>query len=84
MTVIHPVQLNFRLRNERSGHAPAKVTEKGYEVYSHLYGNKQTLQRLNERGGFGTGELVAFLYAHSFPRDEWSKRVDEALEGLVI
>src|SRR5581483_9599274 len=34
----------------------------------------------NCRGGFGVGELVAFLYAHSFPKDEWDKRVREALQ----
>lgn len=36
------------------------------------------------RGGFGAGELIAFLYAHTFPKNEWSKRVDEALRGLKI
>jgi hypothetical protein len=34
------------------------------------------------RGGFGAGELIAFLYARSFPKDEWRKRFDEALKGM--
>lgn len=33
------------------------------------------------RGGFSTGELIAFLYAHSFPKEQWSERVDEAFRG---
>jgi hypothetical protein len=30
----------------------------------------------------GVGELVAFLYARSFPEKEWRMRVDEALRGM--
>lgn len=33
------------------------------------------------RGGFSTGELIAFLYARSFPKAEWSARVREAFNG---
>lgn len=36
------------------------------------------------RGGFGKGELVAFLYARSFPKIEWERRVDEALRGMKL
>ncbi len=31
--------------------------------------------------GFGTNELIAFLYAHSFPRSKWNARVNEAFDG---
>ena len=43
-------------------------------------------QRLaaGERGEFGLGELVAFLYASSFPREQWRRRVYEALTGLDL
>jgi hypothetical protein len=34
------------------------------------------------RGGFGSGELIALLYAHTFPQNEWRERVDEALRGM--
>lgn len=34
------------------------------------------------RGGFGTGELIAFLYARSFPEEEWGARVREAFHGM--
>lgn len=60
------------------------ITERAYEVYSHLYGTNQSLDRLDERAGFGVGELVAFLYARSFPKAEWSDRVDEAMKGMVL
>lgn len=84
MSIVHSVQLNYRLRNERNGWVPVVVAARAYEVYSHMYGTHQSLDKLNSRGGFGTGELVAFLYARGFPRGEWSARVDEALSGLVI
>ena len=34
------------------------------------------------RGGFGMAELIAFLYAHSFPKKEWSDRVNEVFGGI--
>lgn len=36
------------------------------------------------RGGFGLGELTAFLYARSFPKDEWRDRFNEALRGMSL
>lgn len=70
----HPVQA------ERQGRIDPAVTARAYEVYSHLYGTGQSLDRLNERGGFSWGELVMFLYARGFPREEWRGRVHEAME----
>lgn len=52
-----------------------------YEVYSHIFGPQQALIEGNCRGGFGIGELVAFLYARGFPHSEWKQRFKEALEG---
>jgi hypothetical protein len=34
------------------------TAEKIYEMYSALYGNSQTLERLAERGGFGWKEVA--------------------------
>jgi hypothetical protein len=34
------------------------------------------------RSGFGAGELIALLYARSFPRSEWKWRFDEAMHGM--
>lgn len=74
MSKFHPVQWPSR----RIHCLPPEVTGKAYEVY-HLLWPGQTLERLNERGGFSTMEIIAFLYAHTFPPQEWEQRVDEAL-----
>ncbi len=75
---IHPVQTVSR----GGGQIRTEVTLRAYEVYSHVYGEQKALIEGHCRGGFGAGELIAFLYAHSFPKDEWRKRVDEALRGM--
>lgn len=77
MTKFHPVQWDSR-QSERYAKLPPEVTGKAYEVYHLLYPG-QTLERINERGGLGIMEIVAFLYAHTFPPQEWPRRVDEAL-----
>jgi hypothetical protein len=68
---------------------PARIRESvymaAYEVYSHVYAPQEEMIDLEGRGcrgGFSSGELVAFLYARSFPRQEWSARVDEAWKGM--
>ena len=78
-------------RDRRPQHYAGRVAEsvymRAYEVYSEVYGPQEAmidLEGRNCRGGFGVGELVAFLYAHSFPREEWRKRVDEALDGAEL
>jgi hypothetical protein len=53
-----------------------------YDVYCHVYGPQTALIENDCRGGFGVNELIAFLYAKSFPKNEWRKRVDEALTGM--
>ncbi len=76
----HPVQAG------RHRHLPARcpkvVTLRAYEVYQALYGEQQAMIEGNCRGGFGVNELIAFLYAASFPKAEWRKRFDEALTGM--
>ncbi len=52
-----------------------------YEVYSHVYSPQEAMVTGGCRGGFSTGELIAFLYARPFPKNEWRMRVDEALTG---
>lgn len=82
---VHPVQVRSDLaRRERRSVAPQVVTLRAYEVYCHVYGAQEALVTGGCRGGFGAGELVAFLYARSFPRGEWSDRVDEALRGMTL
>lgn len=60
------------------------VYMRAYEVYCHVYAPQEALITGTCRGGFGLGELVAFLYASGFPRDEWRDRVDEAFVGAKL
>jgi hypothetical protein len=74
----HPVQLSGKYR----GTASTKVTLRAYEVYKHVHGPQEAMITDGCRGGFSAGELIAFLYAHSFPQAEWRQRVDEAFRGM--
>lgn len=75
----HPVQTPQGKRAQ--GYAPKTVTMAAYEVYSHVYGPQEAIVTNGCRGGFSTGELIAFLYARSFSKSEWRARVDEAFKG---
>ncbi len=48
---------------------PWTVAEQVYEVYSHLYGTFQSLERLAERQGFDTCEVELFLRIRKEPKD---------------
>lgn len=76
----HPVQVsrNYGLQARCS----TLVTMRAYEVYCHVYAPQEAMVTGDCRGGFGAGELIAFLYAHSFPKEQWRARVDEALDGI--
>jgi hypothetical protein len=78
-TEFHPIQI---LDIERHRSVPASVALRAYEVYCHLFGAQPAIVDLKGRGcrgGFGAGELIAFLYARSFPKEEWRVRFDEAI-----
>jgi hypothetical protein len=75
----HPVQTS-RDRHGK-GRAPTTVTMAAYEVYCHVYSPQPAIVTGGCRGGFSTGELIAFLYARSFPKSEWRTRVYEAFKG---
>lgn len=77
----HPVQTRLRSARDQAV-APQTVTMRAYEVYSHVYGPQEAMVTGGCRGGFGAGELIAFLYAHSFPKAEWRLRVEEAFNGM--
>jgi hypothetical protein len=80
----HPVQYrNARGQREDGKRCPVVVTIAAYEVYCHVYGPQEAMVTGGCRGGFGTGELIAFLYARSFPKSEWRQRVNEAFNGMV-
>jgi hypothetical protein len=79
----HPVQRKVVPSTARFGaRVSKKVTLAAYEVYSSVYAPQEAIITGNCRGGFGTGELIAFLYARAFPRSEWRQRVDEAIDGM--
>lgn len=76
----HPVQ-NHQC-HKGDGRCPQAVTLAAYEVYCYVFGEQKALIEGNCRGGFSVGEIIAFLYARSFPKNEWRMRVDEALIGM--
>jgi hypothetical protein len=78
---IHPIQTECC---RKGGMAPQSVTLRAYEVYRHVYGAQEAMITGGCRGGFGVGELIAFLYAHSFPQAEWRARTDEAFAGMKL
>jgi len=80
-TPTHPVQYAPKARDSV---APQVVTLRAYEVYCHVFGPQEAMVTGGCRGGFGVGELIAFLYARSFPREEWAARVDEAFLGMDL
>jgi len=76
----HPIQVKIML--DAKSTAPAAVTLRAYDVYSYLYGSNDALIT-GSRGGLEIRELIAYLYARSFPQIEWDERVKEALRGLL-
>lgn len=80
---VHPVQAQ-RMRSDRPAVCPQVVTLRAYEVYCHVHRPQEALITGGCRGGFGVGELIAFLYAYPFPKNEWGSRVDEALRGMCL
>ena len=76
---LHPVQ---GTSTHQVTQLRTEVTLRAYEVYCHVHGKQEAMVTGGCRGGFSTGEIIAFLYAHSFPKEEWSKRVYEAFVGM--
>jgi hypothetical protein len=82
---LFPMQTHS-VRPNSSGLLTESVYMAAYEVYSHVYGPQEAMVDLERgcRGGFGPGEMIAFLYARSFPKTEWHTRVDEAFRGMRL
>ncbi len=81
MTEFHPIQTH-EVTRRGAAVMPSEVTLRAYEVYCELYRPQPALVDLAGRGcrgGFGVGELVALLYARSFPKSEWHQRFEEAI-----
>ncbi len=77
---VHPIQTGRFHRGQ--AYCPQVVTLRAYKVYCKLFGAQVALVSGDCRGGFGAGELVALLYARSFPEEEWSDRFRKALHGM--
>ena len=71
-----PYHSDGRLRKE--------VVLRAYEVYVHCYGEQRAMVEGGCRGGFSTGEIVAMLYARTFPREEWRNRMEEAYKHMEL
>jgi hypothetical protein len=80
IVAVHPVQTH-QCRNVQA-EVSTLVTLKAYEVYCHVFAPQDELIKDGCRGGFGVGELIAFLYAASFQKSEWKKRFDEAIHDM--
>lgn len=84
---LFPVQGGNRHSHGGQGKVRESVYMRAYEVYRYCHGEQKAMIEgglAGCRGGFGKGELIAFLYASGFPRVEWSARVNEALEGMDL
>lgn len=82
MPEFHPIQIKHRGYGAQPAKIPETVALRAYEVYCHHFSPQEALITGGCRGGFGLNELIAFLYARSFPKEEWKRRVDEAHQGF--
>jgi hypothetical protein len=83
MTKFHPVQTQDFVRPHLKPVVPESLALRAYEVYCHVYSPQPAMVDLEGRGcrgGFSIGELLGFLYARSFPKEEWAARWREACE----
>lgn len=85
--VSHPVQFEQTNRHPRdTARIPEAVALRAYEVYCHIWGAQPAMIDVEKgcRGGFSVGEITCFLYARSFPKDEWRARFTEAQKGMTL
>jgi len=62
---------------------PASVARLAYEVWPYVWTDCPELMLPEEhprKARLGVYEMIAALYARSFPQDEWHTRFDEALQ----
>ncbi len=76
---MHPVQVHHVRKLARIS---SKITRAAYEVYCQVCGPQPAIVTGECRGGFGVNELIAFLYARGFPREQWKTRFNEAIAGM--
>ena len=80
----HPVQaVNVKVHGRPLGcRLPQTVTLRAYEVYCHIHGKQDAMVTGGCRGGFHISEIISFLYARSFPKEEWEARARESDRGM--
>ena len=79
----HPVQtVNVGSRRGEVCKLSKAVTLRAYEVYKYIYGAQDAMVTGGCRGGFHISEIISFLYARSFPKEEWEARVRECDNGM--
>lgn len=85
--ISHPVQFGQSEEHpSKSARVPESVALRAYEVYCHVFAPQPAMVDVKNgcRGGFSVGEIVCFLYARSFPKDEWEVRFKEAQRGMTL
>lgn len=84
-TRLFPIQV-YQTRDRKPGTVRESVYMRTYEVYCEVYSPQPAMVDFEKgcRGGFSTGEVIAFLYASGFPKKEWRTRFHEALEGMNV
>lgn len=65
-----------------AGFVSSALFERAYEVYGHTHHQPLLPADLEHAGGFSHRELIAYLFAGNFPREEWHSRVIEGLNGV--
>ena len=83
----HPVQFGHSIEHpSEAARVPEPVALRAYEVYCHVYSPQPAMIDVAKgcRGGFSVGEIVCFLYARSFPKEEWQARFEEASRGMTL
>lgn len=69
---------DVRFRIQGAGTVPWSDAQKAYAQYVKLFGNQQSLERLEERGGFGIGEFCC-LYLALNPMGMSKERIERAI-----
>lgn len=82
--ITFPIQAKAHSHPSKTAQIPRDVYMAAYEVYCHVYAPQAAMIQGHCRGGFGTGEFLAFLYARAFPKHEWRARVEAAYIGLDL
>lgn len=54
---------NVPLQNHNEREIRIEIAQEAYKEYQANFGNDQTFERLQDRGGFGIDEICMLLYA---------------------